>query len=138
LDDILLSIMDLWQMKEKEKSVLHYKSWPTYKLYRGLYNTWRTDYTLISRKRQDVSPIRCGVPSFNDFSNGSTRIGGCRQNGLLIPRSPFSRHPPIEIHSVNLSLMHFIQKIQVPMNPFCVPKTLQLTIMWRHMTSMAL
>ena len=24
------------------------------------------------------------------------RIGGCRQNGLLVPRSPFSRHPPIK------------------------------------------
>jgi hypothetical protein len=23
------------------------------------------------------------------------RIGGCRQNGLLVPRSPFSQHPPI-------------------------------------------
>ena len=28
------------------------------------------------------------------------KIGGCRQNGLLIPCSPFSQHPPIRRHSL--------------------------------------
>jgi hypothetical protein len=39
--------------------------------------------------------------------------------------------------TVNPSLMHFTQHIQVPMNPICA-KTLQLTTMWSHMATMAL
>jgi hypothetical protein len=35
------------------------------------------------------------------------RIGGCRQNGLLVPRSPFSRHPPIERHSLPQRTSHY-------------------------------
>ena len=48
-------------------------------------------------------------------------IGGCRQNGLLVPCSPFSRHPPIKtlFGTGNLSLVHLTQNIKSSMNPFC-------------------
>jgi hypothetical protein len=68
------------------------------------------------------------------------RIGGCQQNGLLIPRSPFSRHQPIERRSLPQWTSHWCispkkSKLQWTLS---VPKTWKLTIMWRHMATMAL
>jgi hypothetical protein len=67
-------------------------------------------------------------------------IGRCRLNGLLIPRSPFSRHPPIRRHALPQRTSHWcisskISKLQWTLS---VPKTWKLTIMWRHMATMAL
>jgi hypothetical protein len=64
------------------------------------------------------------------------RIGGCHQNGLR-GTQPTSTNQKTIFTPVDLSLMHFIQNIQIPMNPFCA-KTLKLTITWYHMTTMAL
>jgi hypothetical protein len=80
---------------------------------------------------------------FNPLSascSWDAKIGGCRQYGLLVPRSPFSRHPPIEWHSLPQWTSHCyipskIFKFQWTLS---VPKTWKLTIMWRHMATMAL
>jgi hypothetical protein len=60
------------------------------------------------------------------------------QAAVRVSHHPYVQHPPIKSHftPVNLSLMHFTQDIQAPMNHFCT-NTVKLTIFWCHMVTMA-
>jgi hypothetical protein len=62
------------------------------------------------------------------------RIGGCRQNGLLVPRSPFIRHPPIERQSLPQWTSHWCMSPKKSKFQWTlyVPKTWKLTIRWCH------
>jgi hypothetical protein len=51
------------------------------------------------------------------------------------PIQPTSTNQKTIFAPVNLSLMHFIQNIHIPMNPFCL-KTLELIMMWFGMETM--
>ena len=53
------------------------------------------------------------------------------------PIQPTSTNQKTLFATANLSLMHYTEDIQIPMNPFCA-RTLKLTIMWYHMVTMTL
>jgi hypothetical protein len=104
-----------------------------------VYTVWRGGMRIHDTKQHKlpcafIQYHLCSI-HFNPLSASCScdaRIGGCRQNRLLIPRSPFSRHPPIRRHSLPQRTSQCCispRKIKFPMNPFCV-KSLKLTIMW--------
>jgi hypothetical protein len=66
----------------------------------------------------------CNPPSANNSCDA--RIGGCWQNGLVVPHSPFTWHPQsMNTHSLSqwsFSLMHFTQRYPSSYEPFLYQK----------------
>ena len=93
--------------------------------------------------RANARNIMMRLHSFNPLSascSWDARIGGCRENRLLVPRSPFSRHPLIDRHSLPQWTSHWCispKTIKLQWTLY-VPKTWKLTIMWCHMATTAL